>query len=99
MTMRRFTLLAAALAVGLALAASPFASSSPDGLERVAGDRAFLDRGRLAPVQESAPAPGYALPGIADGRLATGLAGFAGTLVVLGLGWAVTGAARRRVTT
>jgi hypothetical protein len=99
MTMRRFTLLAAALAVGLALAASPFASSSPDGLERVAGDRAFLDRGRLAPVQESAPAPGYALPGIADGRLATGLAGFAGTLVVLGLGWGVTGAARRRVTT
>ena len=98
MTMRRFTILAAALAVGLALAVSPFASSSPDGLERVAGDRAFLDQGRLAPVQESAPVPDYALPGVSDPRVATGLAGFAGTLIVLGLGWAVTGAARRRVT-
>ena len=99
MTIRRFTVLAAALAVGLALAISPFASSSPDGLERVAGDTAFLDQGRLAPVQDSAPAQDYALPGVADERLATGLAGFAGTLVVLGLGWAVTRAARRRVTT
>ena len=96
--MRRFTILAAALAVGLALPVSPFASSSPDGLERVAGDRAFLDQGRLAPVQESAPVPDYALPGVSDPRVATGLAGFAGTLIVLGLGWAVTGAARRRVT-
>jgi hypothetical protein len=96
--MRRFTLLAAALAVGLAFAVSPFASSSPDGLERVAGDRAFLDQGRLAPVQESAPVPDYAVPGVGDERLATGLAGFAGTLVVLGLGWVVTGAARRRTT-
>ena len=34
--MRLFTILALALAVGLATAASPFASSHPDGLERVA---------------------------------------------------------------
>ena len=36
--MKWFTILALALAIGLATAASPFASSSPDGLERVAGD-------------------------------------------------------------
>ena len=86
MTIRRFSILAAALAVALAVAVSPFASSSPDGLERVAADRAFLEQGRLAPVQERAPIPDYTLPGIDDPRVATGLAGFAGTLAVLGLG-------------
>ena len=86
MTIRRFSILAALLAVALAVAASPFASSSPDGLERVAADRAFLEQGRLAPVQEGAPIRGYTLPGIDDPRVATGLAGLAGTLAVLGLG-------------
>jgi len=86
MTIRRFSILAAVLAVALAVAVSPFASSSPDGLERVAADRAFLEQGRLAAVQERAPIPDYTLPGIGDPRVATGLAGFAGTLAVLGLG-------------
>ena len=86
MTIRRFSMLAAALAVALAVAVSPFASSSPDGLERVAADRAFLEQGRLAPVQERAPIPHYTLPGIDDPRVATALAGFAGTLAVLALG-------------
>jgi hypothetical protein len=37
-SMRLFTVLALAVAVGLATGASPFASSSPDGLGRVAQD-------------------------------------------------------------
>jgi hypothetical protein len=90
--MKRFTILALAVAVGLAAAASPYASSSPDGLEKVAGDRAFAER---ATVQES-PAPGYAFPGVGDARAATGLAGFAGTLIVFGLGYAAARTARRR---
>ncbi len=80
--MRRFTILALAVAVLLGVALAPFASSSPDGLEKVAADRGFLEAGRLAPVQESAPVPGYAFPGVEDPRLATALAGLAGTLVV-----------------
>jgi len=96
MPTRLFTILALALAVGLATAASPFAASSPDGLERVAGDKAFLDNGKPAPIQEDAPVPGYAFPGVGDPRLATGLAGFAGTLLVFGLGYGVASAARRR---
>ena len=36
--MKLFTILVLALAVGLATAVSPYASSSPDGLEKVAGD-------------------------------------------------------------
>jgi hypothetical protein len=83
--MRRFTILALALAIGLGTAVSPFASPEPDGLERVAGDAGFLDRGHAAQVQEHAPARGYGVPGVADPRLATGLAGFAGTLLVFTL--------------
>jgi hypothetical protein len=95
--MRIFTILALALAIGLATAVSPFASASPDGLERVADDKAFLERGELAPIQEDAPVPDYAFPGIDDPRVATGLAGFAGTLVVFALGFGVAAAARRPV--
>jgi hypothetical protein len=82
--------------VGLAAAASPLASSSPDGLERVAEDKAFIDAGRLAPIQEDAPVPDYAFPGVEDERLATGLAGFAGTLGVFAVGYGVAAVARRR---
>jgi hypothetical protein len=94
--MRRFTILALAVAVGLGTAASPFASSSPDGLERVAGDQAFLERGHVAAVRERSPAPDYGVPGVADGRVATSLAGFAGTLLVFGLGSGVGALVRRR---
>ena len=89
MPIRGFTIVALALAVGLATAASPFASSSPDRLERVADDKAFLDNARPAPIQEDAPVPDYAFPGVDNSRLATGLAGFVGTLVVFGLGYGV----------
>jgi hypothetical protein len=94
--MRLFTILALAVAMGLATAASPFASSQPDGLERVAEDKAFLDSGRLAPIQEDAPVPDYAFPGVANERLATGLAGFVGTLGVFAIGFGVAAVARRR---
>jgi hypothetical protein len=93
--LRLVTILALAVAIGLATAVSPFASASPDGLEKVAGDQAFLDRGRLAPVQESAPAPDYAFPGVDDPRLATALAGFTGTLLVFALGAGAVAVVRR----
>jgi PDGLE domain len=93
--MRRFTLLALAVAIVLATAFSPFASSSPDGLEKVADEKGFLDRGKLAPVQESAPVPDYAFPGVEDARVATGLAGLAGALAVFALGAGVVAVVRR----
>jgi hypothetical protein len=93
--MRWFTILALAAAIGLGTAFSPFASSSPDGLEKVAEEQGFLDRGRLAAVQEEAPAPDYAFPGVGDARLATAIAGFAGTLGVFLLGAGVVAVVRR----
>ena len=89
--MRVFTILALALAVGLATAVSPFAAGTPDGLERVAGDKGFLDEGKA----HEGPIAGYAFPGIGNERLATGLAGFTGTLLVFALGVAIVSTARR----
>jgi PDGLE domain len=94
--MKLFAILALALAIGLATAVSPYASSSPDGLEKVAGDKAFLYQGRLHSVQDQSPVPDYAVPGIDNPRVATGLAGFGGTLLVFGLGYGLIVATRRR---
>jgi hypothetical protein len=90
--MKRFTILAVAAAVGLATAASPFASSSPDGLEKVAADQAFLERGE---APETTVLADYAIPGVDDERVATGLAGFAGTLLVFTAGSGVALLVRR----
>jgi cobalt/nickel transport protein len=85
MKSRRWILLglAAALAVGgfLSLASSPF----PDGLERVAKKVGF--DGKAEPIAHFALIPDYILPGIRDKRLATGLAGTLGTLVLFAAGW------------
>jgi hypothetical protein len=94
--MKLFTVLALAFAIGLATAVSPYASTSPDGLEKVAVEKAFFDQGRLHAIQEESPVPDYAVPGIDNRRVATGLAGFGGTLLVFGLGYGLVVATRRR---
>ena len=94
--MKLFAILALAIAIGLATAVSPYASSAPDGLERVAEDKAFLEQGTVHSVQAEAPVPDYAFPGVDDARVATGLAGFTGTLLVFGAGLGVAALARRR---
>ena len=96
MKARLFMALALAVAVGLATAASPFASASPDGLEKVATEKRFLDEGRLASIQEESPIPDYAFPGVEKERVATGLAGFVGTLTVFAIGYGLAVAVRRR---
>jgi cobalt/nickel transport system permease protein len=90
---RPILVLGLAVAIGIATAASPFASSRPDGLERVASDQAFIENGRST---HDTPVSGYAVSGISSERLATGLAGFAGTLAVFGLAFGVASVARRR---
>lgn len=90
--MKRFAILAVAVAVGLATAASPFASADPDGLEKVAADQAFLERGA---TQETSVLADYAVPGVADDRVATGLAGFGGTLLVFAAGSGLASVIRR----
>jgi hypothetical protein len=90
--MRLFTILALALAIGLATAISPLASTAPDGLNRVARDHAFEQRG----ATHEAPVSGYAFPGVHNEKLGKGLAGFTGTLLVFALGFGLVKTARRR---
>ena len=96
MSVRIFVIVALAVAVGLGTAVSPYASPNPDGLEKVAKTKAFLDDGRLHPIQEDSPIPDYAFPGIDNPRVATGVAGFAGTLAVFALGYGLAYVVRRR---
>ena len=84
---RLLCLFALAVSVGLATGVSPYASSAPDGLERVAAAKDFGSRAEPHPIQDRAPAPDYAIPGIESERLATGLAGFLGSLGVCALGY------------
>ena len=58
---------------------SPLASSVPDGLERVAEDKGFLEQGRSAPFSIVAD---YVFPGIENETVATILAGWLGTVLV-----------------
>lgn len=75
------------LLICLAVASfSPLASSSPDGLERVAEDKGFIDVGQEAPYQIIAD---YVFPGIENEALATILAGWIGTLILFGMAYGV----------
>lgn len=76
---------ALAIAVGVGTAVAPLASSQPDGLEKVAEEKAFAETGRAHAVHNSSPIPDYAFPGVANERVATGLAGFVGSLGVFAL--------------
>lgn len=74
------------IALFVAIVFSPFASPHPDGLERVAEDKGFLEKGEGKPIVIS-PIPDYTFPGIHNEKAATAVAGVAGTLVVFGLGY------------
>jgi len=88
MTARRFIGLGLLAAVAVAVLLSPFASQSPDGLERVAEDQGFVDLGQQSPLVES-PLPDYSVPGGGGRWWSTPLAGAAGTLLTFGLAYGV----------
>jgi cobalt/nickel transport system permease protein len=58
---------------------SPFASSDPDGLERVAMDIGFIDAGQSAPYSII---PDYTLPFLGETAFSTIMAGIIGVIVV-----------------
>jgi PDGLE domain len=76
------------VAVGLALVVSGFASGSPDGLEQVAEDKGFLETARDH-VFADGPLADYAVKGVDNERLSTGLSGLIGVLITFGLGLAL----------
>jgi len=74
-----------AIALVIAFILSPFASSSPDGLERVAEDHGFIQKGSSAPTWANSPFTEYETPGV-EGGVSTGLAGVLGTLAAFAVG-------------
>ena len=94
--MRTRLFIAAGLLVALllALVGSGFAASSPDGLERVAADKGFLETAREHAFGDS-PVADYAVKGVDSERLSTGLSGVIGVAVTFALGLALFWLVRR----
>ena len=65
---------------------SPLASSSPDGLEKVAEEKGFISQAQDSPFKIITD---YVFPGIENETLATILAGLIGTLVLFGIAYGV----------
>lgn len=72
---------------------SPLASSSPDGLERVAEDKGFIETAREALFELI---PDYVFPGIGSEAGATILAGIIGTLILFGIGYGLARLLKRK---
>ena len=89
--------LAVFLLVSLLVAgvASYYASSHPDGLEYVAGKVGFIDRADESPAAKS-PLADYSTKGVDNDRISGGIAGVAGSALVLVLAGGLFWVLRRR---
>ena len=74
------------LSLVLAGVVSFYASSEPDGLNKVAADHGF-DQFAQDSANASLPTAGYDIAGIDNERLSGGLAGVLGVVVVLAIGF------------
>jgi cobalt/nickel transport system permease protein len=77
----------------LAVLIAPFASGDPDGLERIAEDMGFLERGLDAPYQLL---PDYTVPFLGETALSTVVAGIVGALVALGIMFLLGGLLKKK---
>ena len=76
----------------------PLASSAPDGLERVAENKGFLELAGGSPFKIIAD---YVFPGVHSEALATVIAGIIGTLLLFGmaygLAWALVSSGKKKM--
>lgn len=93
-TLRRYWWLAGlALAAAVVIVLAPLASSDPDGLERVAIDSGFAERGEEAAYSIL---PDYSVPFLGDGALSLIVAGLVGVGVLFVAMWLLGLALARR---
>ena len=83
--LRLFLLGGLLVAIGLAVLVSGFASSAPDGLNKVAEDHGIAAKARQH-LFDNGPLAGYAVKGVDNDRLSTGISGLIGVLVTFGVG-------------
>ncbi len=92
----RFVLAGVGAALIVAAFLSPFANSNPDGLERVAADKGFIDTAQASPIDAQSPLAGY---GIGDGgAIETAIAGVLGVVVTFGIGYGLVRISKRMKT-
>ena len=80
----KFLIAGFVLSLVLAGVVSNFASSSPDGLEKVAEDIGFLDSAKDHTYADG-PLADYGVKGIENERLSTGTAGVIGVIATAGV--------------
>ncbi|MBK5092103.1 MAG: PDGLE domain-containing protein [Actinobacteria bacterium] len=72
------------VAVLLGVFVAPWASSSPDGLEKVAEDKGFIKKAEEEkPTWTHSPMKDYAFPGVKSEKASTGISGLVGVLITL----------------
>jgi len=81
-----FVFISLIIALILAILISPFVSPWPDGLEKVAEDKGFIEEALEEGVWKYSPIPDYAFPGVGSEVIATALAGLIGTLITITIG-------------
>ena len=90
-----FLLVGLFVALVLAGVVSGFASSSPDGLEKVAQDKGFIETAEDSALAGS-PVADYGVEGVENERLSTGLAGVIGVGVTFAFGLGLFALVKRR---
>ncbi len=76
------------VALGLAFFVSPYASSQPDGLNKVAAEKGFDSSARDHSLDDS-PLAGYSVEGVGNGKLSKGLSGIIGVALTFAVGYGV----------
>lgn len=82
---RLFVIAGLLVGLGLAILVSPFASSQPDGLEKVAAEEEFADAAQDHDLADG-PLADYGTKGVGNDKLGTAVAGVIGTLLTFGIG-------------
>jgi PDGLE domain len=93
--LRRFFVVGLLLVVGLAVVVSPYASSKPDGLERVAADEGFIVSAKDHALRDS-PVADYSVEGVDDSKISTALAGLVGVTITFAVGLGLFALLRKR---
>ena len=83
-----FLIVGLLVAVALATLVSPWSSSDPDGLERVAEDAGFSNAARDHALKDS-PVADYQVKGVDDARVSTALSGLIGVCLTFAVGLGV----------
>ena len=86
--MKKLIVIGLFIAVTIAVFLSPLASSHPDGLEKVAEDKNFLQAAEEKEIIK-APVPDYSMPGIKNETVAGSVAGLIGTIIVFCIAYGI----------